>query len=259
MVDVRNLEKSYMRNGRRVRALRGLSFSAAPGETLGIVGESGSGKSTLLRQIACLEQADGGEIFIGGHSVAGKKTKELCSEVQMVFQDAVRSFNPRRRIRSALDEVLRRLRGLRDPELTKERERLIRMVGLMPELAGRYPGQLSGGQCQRMAIARALAAKPKVLLCDEITSALDVSAQARIVRLLENLQKEFRLTVLFVSHDLALAMEFCDRILVMKEGACVETGTPEEIRRNPRETYTRELLEAGILGTFEGAHSENLK
>lgn len=252
MVEVKNLEKSYMRNGRRIRALRGLSLSAAPGEILGIVGESGSGKSTLLRLIACLEQADGGEVFIAGKAVGGKKTEELCLDVQMVFQDAVRSFNPRKKIRPAMDEVLKRLRGLRGPELIGERERLIRMVGLVPELAERYPGQLSGGQCQRMAIARALAARPKVLLCDEITSALDVSAQAQIVRLLGNLQKEFGLTVLFVSHDLALAMELCDRILVMKEGVCLETGTPEEIRKNPREAYTRELFEAGILDTVSG-------
>ncbi len=247
MVEIRNLEKTYVRKGRRIRALKGLSVSAASGETLGIVGESGSGKSTLLRQIACLEQADEGEIFIGGDEVTGKRTEDICQDVQMVFQDAVRSFNPRKRIQSALDEVLKRLCNMKGPELCGERERLIRMVGLLPELAERYPGQLSGGQCQRMAIARALAAKPKVLLCDEITSALDVSTGAQIVQLLKGLQKELGLTVLFVSHDLVLAMELCDRLLIMKDGACVETGTPQEIREAPKERYTRALLEARLF------------
>ncbi len=247
MVEIRNLEKTYRRKGREIRALRSMSFFAVPGEALGIVGESGSGKSTLLRLIACLERADQGRILIEGRDVTGRRTEDVCRDVQMVFQDAVRSFNPRKKIRSSIDEVLGRLRGKKGPELCAERERLIRMAGLSPELAERYPGQLSGGQCQRMAIARALAASPKVLLCDEITSALDLSAQAQIVRLLKRLQKELGLTVLFVSHDLVLAMELCDRLLVMKDGECVETGTPEEIRRCPKETYTRELLEAGML------------
>ncbi len=221
-----------------------VSLRAAEGEILGIIGESGSGKSTLLRQIACLERPDKGSILLEGREMTGRHTVEVCADIQMIFQNAARSFSPRMKIKTALNETLKRLGRLKGEALERRREELVCMVGLSPELAERYPAQLSGGQCQRMAIARALAAKPRLLLCDEVTSALDVSAQKQVVRLLGRLREELGLTVLFVSHDLALSSGICDRMLVMKEGQCVEEGTTEEIIRHPGHAYTQNLLEA---------------
>ena len=146
------------------------------------------------------------------------------------------------KIAASIDETLRNIPGLRGEPVAARREELIHMVGMAPELAGRYPFQLSGGQCQRMAIARALAAEPKVILCDEITSALDVSAQAQIVRLLAKLRRELRLALLFVSHDLALASCLCDRLMVMNGGRCVEEGTSQKVVNNPQNEYTRRLI-----------------
>ncbi len=244
ILEVRNLEKTYVKNGKRIYAVNDISFYAAPGEAVGIIGESGSGKSTLLRQIACLEKADKGGILLEGRDITGERTETICGSMQMIFQDAVRSFNPRMILKTAIDDVLRQIGGMSGAALDERREALIRMVGLTPEQAEKYPGQISGGQCQRMAIARALAAEPKILLCDEITSALDVSVQAQVMRLLKSLKQELALTILFVTHDLALAAGFCDRLLVMKDGVCVEQGISEEIVRDPKESYTRSLLQA---------------
>ena len=242
VLEVQHISKNYKRNGRGVEAVADVSLSLRPGEILGIVGESGSGKSTLLRQIACLERADRGRIVLSGTDITGRKTRDICGELQMIFQDSTGSFNPRMKIAASIDETLRNLSGLRGGPVAARREELIRMVGMAPELAGRYPFQLSGGQCQRMAIARALAAEPKVILCDEITSALDVSAQAQIVRLLAKLRREFRLALLFVSHDLALASCLCDRLMVMNGGRCVEEGTSQKVVNNPQSEYTRRLI-----------------
>ena len=242
VLEVQHISKNYKRNGRGVEAVADVSLSLRPGEILGIVGESGSGKSTLLRQIACLERADRGRRVLSGTDITGRKTRDICGELQMIFQDSTGSFNPRMKIAASIDETLRNLPGLRGEPVAARREELIHMVGMAPELAGRYPFQLSGGQCQRMAIARALAAEPKVILCDEITSALDVSAQAQIVRLLAKLRRELRLALLFVSHDLALASCLCDRLMVMNGGRCVEEGTSQKVVNNPQNEYTRRLI-----------------
>ena len=242
VLEVQHISKNYKRTGRGVEAVADVSLSLRPGEILGIVGESGSGKSTLLRQIACLERADRGRIVLSGTDITGRKTRDICGELQMIFQDSTGSFNPRMKIAASIDETLRNLPGLRGEPVAARREELIHMVGMAPELAGRYPFQLSGGQCQRMAIARALAAEPKVILCDEITSALDVSAQAQIVRLLAKLRRELRLALLFVSHDLALASCLCDRLMVMNGGRCVEEGTSQKVVNNPQNEYTRRLI-----------------
>lgn len=242
VLEVQHISKNYKRNGRGVEAVADVSLSLRPGEILGIVGESGSGKSTLLRQIACLERADRGRIVLNGTDITGRKTRDICGELQMIFQDSTGSFNPRMKIAASIDETLRNLPGLRGEPVAARREEMIRMVGMAPELAGRYPFQLSGGQCQRMAIARALAAEPKVILCDEITSALDVSAQAQIVGLLAKLRRELRLALLFVSHDLALASCLCDRLMVMNGGRCVEEGTSQKVVNNPQNEYTRRLI-----------------
>lgn len=164
--------------------------------------------------------------------------------MQMIFQNAAGSFNPRRRIRKSLDETLTFVAGLNGKEREARRNELVSMAGLAPELTERYPSGLSGGQCQRMAIARALVANPKILLCDEITSALDVSAQAQIVQLLSKLCRELSMSAVFVSHDLALVSSLCDHILVMHHGSCVEQGSAEDIIHHTQNDYTKTLLES---------------
>lgn len=235
LLEVRHATKEY----KRVRALDDVSFTLEAGEVLGIVGESGSGKSTLLRQIACLEHLTSGEIRLAGREITRAAPRDICREVQFVFQDAAASFDPRMTVRQSLHETLRLLSSASDPaaRLTE----LLRQVGVPAELADRRPAQLSGGQCQRMAIARALAANPAVLLCDEVTSALDVSAQAQIVHLLSELRRTHGFAIVFVSHDLALVSSLCDRVLVLQNGRCVEQGAANAIIADPQEPYTRRL------------------
>lgn len=244
ILEVRHLTKRYAKKNSCVEAVLDVSVQLYQGQILGIVGESGSGKSTLLRQIACLEQPDEGRLFLKGAEITGKKTRDICGEMQMVFQHAAASFNPRRKISASLDEMLKVHTKYRGQKLKEKRAELIQMVGLQPELAERYPLQLSGGQCQRMAIARALAANPVLLLCDEITSALDMSAQAQIVNLLNNLRRQMNLSVIFVSHDLALTGSLCENLIVMENGICVEAGRSDEILKEPKQAYTRRLLDS---------------
>jgi len=251
VLKVRGLYKTFKRKGVAAEAVSDGTFELMPGEILGIVGESGSGKSTLLRCIACLERPTAGEIELDGRNIAGKRPSNVCRTVQMVFQDAANSFNPRMKTGAAIDEAVRQLAGLSGGSVRKRRDELIRMVGLDPSLGERYPGELSGGQCQRLAIARTLAGEPKVLLCDEVTSALDVSAQAQIAGLLAALRRELGLAIVFVSHDLALVGGVCDRILVMRGGKIVETGAAMEMLTAPREEYTKLLL-SSVLSVEDG-------
>ncbi|MEA4965032.1 MAG: ABC transporter ATP-binding protein [Oscillospiraceae bacterium] len=250
VLEVRGLYKSFQRKGVAAEAVSDVSLTLGPGEILGIVGESGSGKSTLLRCIACLEKPTAGKIALCGNSVAGKKPADICRTVQMVFQDAVGSFDPRMKTGASLDEAIRQLTGVSGEAIRRQRDGLIGRVGLDPTLAERYPARLSGGQCQRLAIARAMAGAPKVLLCDEVTSALDVSAQAQIVALLSELRRDLGLSIVFVSHDLALVGGLCDRVVVLEGGHIVEQGTANEILSDPREAYTRQLLSSVL--TVEG-------
>lgn len=240
LFECRNLTRSFREGRQSVEALRGASFALRRGECLGVVGESGSGKSTLLRVISGLEPSDAGEMFLEGRPLRARGKAELRA-MQMIFQDARGSFNPRRRIRASIAETMRNLRG----ECTDAQiDALIGRVGLDPALSRRYPGELSGGQCQRLAIARAISVSPKLLLCDEITSALDVSAQAQILELLAALSREMEMAVIFVSHDLALVSCLCARALVMRAGEIVESGEMSELLRAPKQAYTRELLDA---------------
>ena len=247
---VRGLCKTFKRNGVSAEALSEVSFALMPGEILGIVGESGCGKSTLLRCIACLEKPTAGEIELDGRNVAGKRPADVCRKLQMVFQDAAASFDPRMKTGAAIDESIRQLVRLSGGAVKERRDELIRQAGLDPALAERYPSKLSGGQCQRLAIARALAGSPEVLLCDEITSALDVSAQAQIAGLLTALRRELGLSIVFVSHDLALVGGVCDRLIVMRGGRIAETGMAKEILTSPKEEYTKLLLSSVL--TVEG-------
>jgi ABC-type glutathione transport system ATPase component len=243
------IAKRYRVRGNTVEALRGVSFALHRGEILGIVGESGSGKSTILKQLACMEKPDAGCVIFQGQNLTEMKRKAgldvLRGQVQMIFQDAYASFNPRRTIRQSIEENIRLAQKRNKPTWTAEE--LAAQVGLSPELLDRYPGRLSGGQCQRMAVARALAASPEVLLCDEITSALDVTVQREVAELLVRLHEERNLSILFISHDLALVHSFCDRLLVLKNGAVTEEGLPDNVIFHSRHEYTRKLVDAVLI------------
>ncbi len=232
-------------SGRRT-AVDGVSFAIAKGESLGLVGESGSGKSTVGRAIVRLVAADSGMIRFDGTDVleaGGERLLAIRRRVQMVFQDPGGSLDPRMRLaESVIEPLAAHGVGTRSERRRRATELLVR-VGL-PEFGSRYPHQLSGGQRQRVVIARSLVLAPELLICDEPTSALDVSIQAQIVNLLMDLRSELGLTLLFISHDLAVVKHVCDRIAVMQAGRIVEIGTREEILTAPREVYTRRLLEA---------------
>ena len=217
-----------------------------PGQTVGIVGESGSGKSTLAKLLCCLEEPTEGQIRLCGQEIGkrkGKKQREMYRKLQMVFQDPVSSFDPRRTLGDGIGESLRN-HGMSREEAQKRVELLLEQCGLPEEFAGRYPHEVSGGQCQRAAIARALAIEPQLLICDEATSALDVTVQKQIMELLDRMRKEKNLTILFICHNLALVQSFCDQILVMKQGKIVEEGKPEEVIRHPQHAYTKQLVES---------------
>lgn len=239
-VELSDVHKTYRVRGNDVQALKGVDLKLYKGEILGVVGESGSGKSTILRQICGMETPEVGDVHLDG-------------KYQYIFQDAYASFDPRMTIRQSLYESIRNAakrdgkpsqRGNRVPEYDERIRTYLEQVGLSEELLDRFPSRLSGGQCQRMAIARALVADPEVLLCDEITSALDVTAQREVVELLVRLQKELGLSIIFVSHDLALVHSFCDRILVLKSGEVVTCGEAATVIQNTEEPYTKQLLDS---------------
>ena len=233
------LSKTYVRRGNRVDALSNVSFTLNEREILGIVGESGSGKSTLLRLVSGLEAPDTGKLTLDGRELPARRTRAEYRQIQMIFQDAVGSFHPRRKISASIRESVHNLLGsYEEPDWNA----LCDMVQLSPALLDRYPRDLSGGQCQRFAIARAMAVKPRILLCDEITSALDVSSQAQILRLLSSLYYEQNMSVIFVSHDLAVVRSICTRVMVMKGGRLVEEGSAAQIIEAPREEYTKQLI-----------------
>lgn len=233
------LSKCYERTGHKTLAVRDVSLELHEGEILGIVGSSGSGKSTLLRLICGLEAPDEGRIYLDGRELFTRRSIADRRDIQMIFQDAVSSFHPRRTVERSIYDAFYSLMG-RGAELRLSE--LCREVGLDSELARRYPRSLSGGQCQRFAIARAIAASPRVLLCDEITSALDVSSQAQLLALLSSLRSEKRMSMIFVSHDLALVSTLCDRVAVMHGGVLVEEGTTERIISEPQSEYTKNLI-----------------
>ena len=249
VLKVSDLTKVFTGRGHAdLTAVDHIGFELYPGECLGLIGESGSGKTTVVNMITRLLDASGGSILLDGRDITRVRGKELrmaYRKMQMVFQTPADSFDPRRTLGDGIGESLRNL-GLSREETRKEVARLLTECGLTPDFAGRYPHEVSGGQCQRAAIARALAVKPRLLICDEATSSLDVTIQKEIVTLLNELrsQRGGELSILFICHDIALVQQFCDRVLVMYRGRIVEQGIPDAIIRDPGDAYTRRLIDS---------------
>jgi peptide/nickel transport system ATP-binding protein len=234
-------------SARHINAVNGVTLAVAPGETLGIVGESGCGKSTLGRAILNLVDAQGGEVrFEDGRISAKDKAAiaRLRGQAAMIFQDPYGSLNPRVPIGEAIAEVLRVHRKAEPDAIPARVAELLGLVGLSPELADRRPHQLSGGQCQRVGIARALAIEPRLIIADECVAALDVSIQAQILNLLVELQRRMNLSLIFISHDLGVVRHLCRRVAVMYLGRIVELGPTEQVFAAPKHPYTRALLAA---------------
>lgn len=252
IVAVSNLFRTFTtgtgKSRRTVQAVQAVSFSIPRGTCLAVVGESGSGKTTVARMLVGLESADSGSIVLNGREVSAGSSRGIrrqrSKDIQMVFQDPQGSLNRRLPVSSAVTEILQ---AHTDLDAAARREKCLSLfaeVGLEPEHAACYPDQLSGGQKQRVAIARALAAAPAVIVLDEAVSALDVTVQAQILALLERLRLEKQLTYLFITHDLAVARQVADTVMVMQLGSVVEHGSAAEVLDSPKHPYTRQLLDS---------------
>ncbi len=249
LLSVRDVTKTYAGKSGPVQALRGVSFDLRKGGCLGLVGESGSGKSTLSSILARLQDATSGDILFEGRSLGDTPAARFAkdprrADIQMVFQDATDSLNPRHTAAQSISEPISHLARLGRVARTERVHELAEQVGLPEALLSRLPHQLSGGQKARVGIARALAVNPKLLILDEPTAALDVSIQAVILNLLADLRHRLNLTYLFVSHDLAVVQMLCDEVLVMKTGQCMEYGATETVLTSPQNRYTQELMAA---------------
>ncbi len=253
LVEVRNLTKYFpitkgivfQKEVARVHAVEDVSFSIYPGETLGLVGESGCGKSTTARLVLKLLDATSGQVVFDGQDItrlSRRAMRPIRREMQMIFQDPYASLNPRQTVGQIIGApyTIHKTEG----ETRKKVQDLMARTGLNPEHYNRYPHEFSGGQRQRIGVARALALRPKLIVCDEPVSALDVSIQAQILNLLEDLQEEFKLTYLFISHDLGVVRHIADRIAVMYLGRVVEVAQSDELYHRPRMPYTAALLSA---------------
>lgn len=242
---VHHVTKTFGEHGARiVRAVNDVSLTVDAGECVGLVGESGSGKSTLAHMITRLILPDSGSVTLCGTemtAVKGAALRTAYRNIKMIFQEPRSSFDPRLTLGTSLDEALKPILSKR-AQRTAAAKALFEKVGLDAYLLSRYPAQVSGGECQRAAIARAIAQKPRLLICDEATSALDVSVQAQIIGLLHEIRQKSGLSLLFISHDLALVSSFCDRIYVLHDGKVVEQGTAEQIIRSPSHPYTKQLV-----------------
>ncbi|TDR48175.1 peptide/nickel transport system ATP-binding protein [Pseudomonas brenneri] len=247
LIEARNLQKTFIGpDGQPHVAVHNASFSLRAGETLGIVGESGSGKTTLTRMLLGLERPDAGDVWLNGRpwsALNDQQRRQLRQRIQVVFQDPQSSFDPRYTVARVLNEALQ-VAGLPRREWPARTLELLELVRLDASVLDRRPLELSGGQRQRIAIARALAPNPQVLVCDEPVSALDVSVQAQILALLADLKSRLKLACLFISHDLGVINQVSERVLVMKDGEVVESGTVRDVFDHPQHAYTRALLDA---------------
>jgi peptide/nickel transport system ATP-binding protein len=232
------------------RAVDNVSFKVKRGESVGLVGESGCGKSTTSSIITRLLDPTSGDVILDGENITTYSAARFArlpqrQRVQMVFQDPTDSLNPRFTAKDAIADPLRRLKGMRESKQITARTRMLAdMVGLPTELLSRFPHQLSGGQKARVGIARAIAADPLLLVLDEPTSALDVSVQAVVLQLLDRLKRDLGMSYIFVSHDLNVVRLLCERVIVMNKGRIVETGTADDVLRQPKDAYTRTLIDA---------------
>ena len=244
---VTDLSKSFSRTGKNsFFAVDHVSFEVMPGEILGIVGESGSGKSTIARLITRQIDATSGKIEIDGQDITGLKGRDMIpvyAKIQMVFQTPGASFDPRRTLGDGICESLRN-QGVPEAEREAKARGLLEQCGLAGDFLERYPHQVSGGQCQRAAIARALMCDPEILILDEATSSLDVTVQKQIMELLQELQQMKKLAYLFICHNLALVQQFCDKVIVLYEGKIVEQGIPDDVILHPKSEYAKRLVES---------------
>lgn len=254
LLDVRNLKQYFDIKGgvlgrtvNHVKAVDGIDFQIYEGETVSIVGESGCGKSTTGRAILRLDNPTSGEIEFNGQDLASlskRQMREVRKDLQVIFQDPFASLNPRQTVGRIVEEGMSILNSVPKKDRKKRTVELLEQVGLNADVVNRYPHEFSGGQRQRIGIARALAINPKLIVCDEAVSALDVSVQAQVLNLLKKLQREYNLTFLFISHDLGVVRHISDRIIVMYLGKIVEVGDKKSVFENPQHPYTKALLSA---------------
>lgn len=242
-------------------AVDGVSFSVSRGETLGIVGESGSGKTTVAAIVSGLTAPGGGTLVFDDKPLAGlarDRSADLRRKIQMVFQDPLSSLNPRQRVETILTRPLQVFWKLKGAAARQRASRLLEAMHLDPQLLESYPRQLSGGQQQRVAVARAFAAQPDLIICDEITSALDVSVQADVLKLLKELQRDTGTACLFISHDLGVIRRVADRIVVMHDGVICEAGQTDAVLDSPEDDYTKRLLAAATKElSFQGSRQDS--
>jgi len=250
LLRVEDLVVEFHASGGKVQAVSGISLDVVEGETLGLVGESGCGKSTTGRAVVQVERPVSGSIAFDGTELTALGRDDLRRArvgIQMVFQDPISSLNPRRKVRDIVAEPLDIWKRAKGEGRARTVRTMLEAVGLDPEVAGdRRPGEFSGGQCQRISIARALVLEPKLLVCDEVVSALDVSVQAQILNLLEDLKARYGLTLLFIAHDLAVVKHISDRVAVMYLGKLCEVAAADDLYRSPAHHYTEALLAAAL-------------
>lgn len=268
LIEVKNLKKYFTqsngiikKNIKEVKAVDDVSFYIKKGETLGLVGESGCGKSTLGRTLIRLYNVTEGKILFDGEDIGSKSEKELKSfrkRIQTIFQDPYASLNPNMMVKDIIKEPLDIHTDLSNKEKEEVVYEMLEKVGLSRDCATKYPHEFSGGQRQRIGIARALSVKPDFIFCDEPISALDVSIQAQVINLLEDLQKEFGVTYLFIAHDLSMVRHISDRVCVMYLGKVVEIGNTEDIYENPKHPYTKALL-SSIPSIYDNKEEEILE
>lgn len=246
-IEVRNLKKYFKTPGGMLHAVDNVSFTIEKGKTIGIVGESGCGKSTLGRTIIHLLEATDGQILLDGQDIThveGKELRAVREKMQIIFQDPYSSLNPRMTVEEIIREPLMLSKRFSKSDLDRETRKLMDLVGIEKRLRGAYPHELDGGRRQRVGIGRAIALKPEFIVCDEPVSALDVSIQAQVLNLLMDLQEEFGLTLMFVTHDLSVVKHISDTITVMYLGQVVEKAPTDELFRSPLHPYTKALLSA---------------